>query len=55
MLPGTQESYWIESTTPTAYPRLDGDLDTDVVVIGGGIAGLCTAWELTQRSGLASA
>ncbi|WIN00240.1 FAD-dependent oxidoreductase [Actinoplanes oblitus] len=48
MLAGTQESYWIESTAPTAYPRLAGDLDTDVVVIGGGIAGLCTAWELTQ-------
>ncbi|GAA2860909.1 iron-sulfur-binding protein [Actinoplanes cyaneus] len=48
MLSGTQESYWIESTTPTAYPRLSGDADTDVVVVGGGIAGLCTAWELTE-------
>jgi glycine/D-amino acid oxidase-like deaminating enzyme/nitrite reductase/ring-hydroxylating ferredoxin subunit len=36
------------STSATAYPALAGDVDVDVVVIGGGIAGLCTAWELTE-------
>lgn len=46
MLPGTLESFWIDSTTTTAYPRLAEDVDVDVAVIGGGIAGLCTGWEL---------
>ncbi|GAA0485687.1 iron-sulfur-binding protein [Paractinoplanes deccanensis] len=41
-------SYWMQTTPATAYPALDGDAEADVVVIGGGIAGLCTAWELTE-------
>lgn len=45
-LPGKPESYWIESTPPTAYPALDADLSADVAVVGGGIAGLSVAWEL---------
>src|SRR3954466_8739642 len=45
---GTDESYWMESTSTTDYPALAGDVDVDVAVIGGGIAGLCTAWELTE-------
>src|SRR4051812_21812044 len=46
MHPGTIESYWIESTPATTFPALDADLEVDVAVIGGGIAGVCTAWEL---------
>ena len=42
------ESYWLQSTAATAYPALADDLDADVAVIGGGIAGLSTAWELTE-------
>jgi glycine/D-amino acid oxidase-like deaminating enzyme/nitrite reductase/ring-hydroxylating ferredoxin subunit len=45
MQPG-MESYWIESTTATTYPSLATDLEVDVAVIGGGIAGVATAWEL---------
>src|SRR3954469_8675823 len=48
MLTGTDESYWMDTTAATAYPALTGDLDVDVVVVGGGIAGLSTAWELTE-------
>src|SRR3954447_24413916 len=48
MFSGTDESYWMESTPATAYPGLTGDVDVDVVVVGGGIAGLSTAWELTE-------
>jgi glycine/D-amino acid oxidase-like deaminating enzyme/nitrite reductase/ring-hydroxylating ferredoxin subunit len=48
MLAGTDESYWMDTTAATAYPVLTGDIDVDVVVVGGGIAGLSTAWELTE-------
>ncbi|MCB5179793.1 FAD-dependent oxidoreductase [Streptomyces antimicrobicus] len=34
------------TTTAPAHPPLDGDLTADVVVVGGGIAGLCAAREL---------
>jgi glycine/D-amino acid oxidase-like deaminating enzyme/nitrite reductase/ring-hydroxylating ferredoxin subunit len=46
MLPGTLESYWIDSTPTTAHPRLAEDVEVDVAIIGGGIAGVCTGWEL---------
>ncbi|MFE1252069.1 FAD-dependent oxidoreductase [Streptomyces sp. NPDC058735] len=41
-------SYWLETAPDGRHPPLAGDLDVDVAVIGGGIAGLCTAWELTR-------
>ncbi len=47
-LPGTAESYWIDSTPSTAYPALMQDIEVDVAVVGGGIAGVCTAWELAR-------
>jgi glycine/D-amino acid oxidase-like deaminating enzyme/nitrite reductase/ring-hydroxylating ferredoxin subunit len=45
---GDPRSYWIESTTPTAYPPLTDDTEVDVAVIGAGIAGISTAWELVR-------
>lgn len=47
-LPGKPESYWMDSTPETAYPALESDMSVDVAVIGAGIAGLCTAWELVR-------
>ncbi|WP_245909821.1 hypothetical protein [Nocardia amikacinitolerans] len=38
------ESFWMDSTDATAYPPLVADTAVDVAVVGGGIAGLCTAW-----------
>ncbi len=50
-LPGTAESYWIDSSPETGFPPLDGDGHADVAVIGGGIAGITTAF-LLKRAGL---
>jgi glycine/D-amino acid oxidase-like deaminating enzyme/nitrite reductase/ring-hydroxylating ferredoxin subunit len=51
-LPGTLESHWMQTTPATDHPRLAGPLEIDVAVVGGGIAGVCTAWEVaaTGRS-----
>ncbi len=48
-LPGTDASYWMASTPDTDYPGAPEEASADVVVIGGGMAGLCTAWELVRR------
>jgi glycine/D-amino acid oxidase-like deaminating enzyme/nitrite reductase/ring-hydroxylating ferredoxin subunit len=42
------ESYWMDSTDPTSYRSLTDDLDVEIAVVGGGIAGICTAWELAR-------
>lgn len=47
-LPGSLESHWIQTTPATDHPRLSGPLEVDVAVVGGGIAGVCTAWELAR-------
>ncbi|HEU4425497.1 MAG TPA: FAD-dependent oxidoreductase [Pilimelia sp.] len=49
-VPGAAESYWMDSAPSTAFPPVGGDVEVDVAVIGGGIAGICTAWEL-HRAG----
>lgn len=48
MLPGTAESYWMESTPAAGHTPLTGEVEVDVAVIGGGIAGVCAAWELLE-------
>jgi len=47
-LPGKPQSYWMETTATTSHPPLDEDLHVDVAVIGAGIAGVSTAWELAR-------
>ncbi|MFI2780448.1 FAD-dependent oxidoreductase [Streptomyces sp. ALB3] len=46
-LPGMAESYWMDTAPGTTWPALGTDTTADVVVIGAGMAGLSTAWELT--------
>lgn len=43
-------SYWVESTSKTSYPTLSNDIDTDVLIIGGGITGITTAYMLSDSS-----
>jgi len=41
--------WWIgEAGAPARLPALSGDVDADVVVIGGGYAGLWTAWHVVE-------
>ncbi|MFH8610895.1 FAD-dependent oxidoreductase [Streptomyces sp. NPDC018029] len=47
-LPGRPESYWMETSASTSHPPLAEDIEVDVAVVGGGVAGLSTAWELAR-------
>lgn len=41
---GSNESYWVNSVMPIAYSRLALNKEVDVVVVGGGIAGVSVAY-----------
>ena len=43
------DSYWNASATARAFPRLAGDIEADVAIIGGGIVGVTTARMLKDR------
>ena len=45
---GTHHSYWNDSEEPLVYKTLATDTITDVLIIGGGIAGLTTAYCLSK-------
>jgi len=47
---GEPVSLWIATAGTTSYPVLDGDVEVDVAVVGGGIAGLTAALAL-KRTG----
>jgi glycine/D-amino acid oxidase-like deaminating enzyme/nitrite reductase/ring-hydroxylating ferredoxin subunit len=46
---GTTQSFWMTSATMPAYSRLTSSAEADVCVIGGGIAGLTTAYLLSRE------
>ena len=35
-LPGSGRSFWMEDIPKPAYPRLEGEIEVDVAIIGGG-------------------
>jgi glycine/D-amino acid oxidase-like deaminating enzyme len=48
-LPKEEVSYWQQSVDVPTFPRLEENLETDVVVVGGGIAGITVAYLLTHE------
>lgn len=42
-------SYWLDSTEKTNYNSLSEDLEVDVAIVGGGIAGITSAFLLKRR------
>ena len=44
-----RKSVWQNDASLPEFPTLSRELSTDVLVIGGGLAGLLTAWELRQK------
>lgn len=47
---GNNISYWLSAEEPIAFKPLEESLDTEILIVGGGIAGLTTAY-LLLRSG----
>ncbi|HEX5448369.1 MAG TPA: FAD-dependent oxidoreductase, partial [Candidatus Saccharimonadales bacterium] len=48
-LPGKDTSLWLDTTSPTDYPKYQpSDEVFDAIIAGGGIAGILTAWHLRQ-------
>jgi glycine/D-amino acid oxidase-like deaminating enzyme len=50
-LPKEETSYWMTGSFQKSYPQLSKDISTDLVVVGGGITGLTTAY-LARQAGL---
>ena len=46
---GASISVWLDTAEPPSYPPLPGELDTEVCIIGAGIAGLTTAYLLAKE------
>ncbi|GHJ37814.1 FAD-dependent oxidoreductase [Streptomyces sp. TS71-3] len=47
-LPGAPVSLWMERELSERHPPLRTTTEADVAVLGGGMAGLCTAWEMAR-------
>jgi len=48
MINGNVSHWWTNLGTPVPRPGVEGDLDVDVAIVGGGYTGLWTAYYLKQ-------
>ncbi len=46
---GNTISYWIDSSQPIIYEKLNTDIETEIAIVGGGISGLTTAYCLCKE------
>ncbi|HET6244345.1 MAG: FAD-dependent oxidoreductase [Bacteroidetes bacterium] len=46
---GQNNTFWINSSVPVSYSELQQDISVDVVIVGGGIAGVTTAYMLVKE------
>ena len=46
---GSHLSFWIDSVKPIEFEKLKKNLETDVVIIGGGISGISVAYNLCMQ------
>ena len=46
---GKTRSYWVKQPAESKYQALTDNIDVDVLVVGGGIAGLSCAYELLRN------
>ncbi|KAA2244993.1 FAD-dependent oxidoreductase [Chitinophaga agrisoli] len=46
---GIHSSYWIDSLPALQFMPLEGSIETDVVIVGGGMAGISIAYQLTRQ------
>ena len=44
------KSLWLDTTKTTNYEKLNGNFEIDIAIIGGGLAGISTAYML-KKSG----
>lgn len=42
-------SFWIASTEANTYPALDKDINVDIAIVGGGMVGISTAYQLRKE------
>lgn len=47
-LPKYPKSLWRETSSLPSFPKLEGDLQTEVLIVGAGITGITTAYRLIQ-------
>ncbi|WP_068497997.1 FAD-dependent oxidoreductase [Paenibacillus kribbensis] len=47
--PQFPESYWLASTDIPSFPKLSGDIQVDVAIVGAGITGITTAYLLSKK------
>jgi len=48
-IPTPSISYWKDHEAPHSFASLQTDLTTEVVIVGGGITGILTAWRLAKE------